>query len=168
MYPRGSAGPAVRPLRCAQGRPCGFSSGAGSCRAANKIIRILMGRAAKTRARWKSRNAGRRALRYISLAGTLPNSRAGAGWQLTACVCQPMRRRGFEAESRGPTKQVRATLAPRFFRDALGAEQPPLDSQRPAIQNYPLTGSGSFRLTKGVPTFQAYNTSARTDQCFQF
>ena len=34
----GSAGPALR--------PCGSSSGAGSCRAANKIIRILMGCAA--------------------------------------------------------------------------------------------------------------------------
>jgi hypothetical protein len=37
LYPRGSAGPALR--------PCGFSSGAGSCRAANKIIRILTHRA---------------------------------------------------------------------------------------------------------------------------
>jgi hypothetical protein len=52
----GSAGPALR--------PCGFSSGAGSCRAANKIIRIIMGHAAKTASRWKSRKAGERALRY--------------------------------------------------------------------------------------------------------
>jgi hypothetical protein len=35
----GSAGPALR--------PCGFSSGAGSCRAASKIIRILMRHALK-------------------------------------------------------------------------------------------------------------------------
>ena len=34
----GSAGPAVR--------PCGFSSGAGSCRAASKIIRVLLDHAA--------------------------------------------------------------------------------------------------------------------------
>jgi len=33
--------------------------------------------------------------------GTVP-------WQLTACVCQPTRTRGFETESRGPTRQVRA------------------------------------------------------------
>jgi hypothetical protein len=43
----GSAGPALQ--------PCGSSSGAGCCRAANKIIRILVSRAAKTTARWKSR-----------------------------------------------------------------------------------------------------------------
>jgi hypothetical protein len=58
LYPRGSAGPALR--------PCGSSSGAGSCRAAKKIIRILRGRPAQTTARWKSRQAGERALRYIS------------------------------------------------------------------------------------------------------
>jgi len=40
-----------------------------------------------------------------------PNRRSGAGWPLIACVCQPMRRRGFEAESRGPARQVRATVA---------------------------------------------------------
>ena len=55
--PRGSAGPAFR--------PCGPSSGAGSCRAANKIIRILLSRAVQTTVRWKSRKAGKRALRYI-------------------------------------------------------------------------------------------------------
>ncbi len=54
---RGSAGPAVR--------PCGSSSGAGSCRAANKVIRILRRRAAQPASRWKSRKAGERALRYI-------------------------------------------------------------------------------------------------------
>jgi hypothetical protein len=52
-----SAGPAVR--------PCGSSSGAGSCRAANKVIRIATGRAAQPAARWKNRKAGERALRYI-------------------------------------------------------------------------------------------------------
>ena len=62
----GIAGPALRPLRCAQGRLCGFSSGAGSCRAANKIIRILSGCAVQGTAPWKSRKAGERALRYIS------------------------------------------------------------------------------------------------------
>jgi len=53
----GSAGPALW--------PCGFSSGAGSCRAANKIIRILTRRAAQPASRWKSRKAGERALRYL-------------------------------------------------------------------------------------------------------
>ena len=48
-------------------RPCGSSSGAGSCRTANKIIGISHRRAAKTTARWKSRKAGERALRYIFL-----------------------------------------------------------------------------------------------------
>jgi hypothetical protein len=43
---RGSAGPALR--------PCGFSSGAGSCRAAHKIIRVLTGRAAQSASRWES------------------------------------------------------------------------------------------------------------------
>ena len=47
MQPACSAGPAVCPLRCAQGRLCGSSSDAGSCRAANRVIRIIMGRAAK-------------------------------------------------------------------------------------------------------------------------
>ena len=54
----GSAGPAVR--------PCGSSSDAGSCRTANKTIGISHGRAVKGTARWKSRKAGERALRYIS------------------------------------------------------------------------------------------------------
>jgi hypothetical protein len=53
------AGPALR--------PCGSSSGAASCRTANKIIGISHRRAAKTTARWKSRKAGERALRYIFL-----------------------------------------------------------------------------------------------------
>src|SRR5271167_1279532 len=34
------------------------------------------------------------------------------GCLLTACVCQSTRRRGFASESRGPTRQVRATRAP--------------------------------------------------------
>ena len=53
----GSAGPALR--------PCAFSSGAGFCRIANTIIRILTGRAAQPTARWKSRKAEKRALRYL-------------------------------------------------------------------------------------------------------
>jgi hypothetical protein len=54
--PACSAGPALR--------PCGFSCGAGCCRGANKIIRISAGRAAQPASRWKSRKAGKRALRY--------------------------------------------------------------------------------------------------------
>jgi len=45
--PACSAGPAVR--------PCGSSSDVGSCRVANKGIRIIMGHAVNIAARWKSR-----------------------------------------------------------------------------------------------------------------
>jgi len=69
MQPACSAGPAVRPLRSAQGRLCGSSSHAGSCRAANKGIRIIMGHAVNIAAQWKSRKAGERALRYIPFRG---------------------------------------------------------------------------------------------------
>ena len=48
-------------------KPCGLSSGAGPFRAAQSA------------SRWKSRNARRRALRYISVAWTPPNRRASAG-----------------------------------------------------------------------------------------
>ena len=86
-HPACSAGPAVR--------PCGSSSDAGSCRAANRTIRFRLGpapnmlseniqaapsrtgdrlqdtnkgsRAVKTTPRWKSRKAGKRALRYLFL-----------------------------------------------------------------------------------------------------
>jgi hypothetical protein len=67
----GSAGPALR--------PCGFSSGGGSCRAANKIIRIITRRAAKTASRWKNRKAGERALRY--LFSCVPRRAAGSHGQ---------------------------------------------------------------------------------------
>ena len=80
-------------------RPCGLSTSAG------------IFRAAQSASQWKSRNARRPALRYISLAWMPPNRGAGAGWPLTACVCQPMRTQGLEAESCGPTRQVHATLA---------------------------------------------------------
>ena len=43
---------------------CPLSGAAGSCCAANEIIRILMVRAAPTTVRWKSRKAGERAMRY--------------------------------------------------------------------------------------------------------
>jgi hypothetical protein len=59
LWGGGSAGPAVR--------PCGSSSDAGSCRTANKTIGISHGRAVKGTARWKSRKAGERALRYTFL-----------------------------------------------------------------------------------------------------
>ena len=68
LYTRGSAGPAVRPLRSAQGRLCGFPTGVGSCRAVNKIIRIATGRTAKTASRWKSRPPFRLAGWRASLA----------------------------------------------------------------------------------------------------
>ena len=48
MQPACSTGPAVRPLRSAQGRLCGSSSGAGSCRAANRTIRFRLGPAPNT------------------------------------------------------------------------------------------------------------------------
>ncbi|MGD0007925.1 MAG: hypothetical protein ABSE93_05190 [Terriglobia bacterium] len=75
------------PERSEWGRLCGFSSGAGCCRAAVALTPQggvsrsgahekcrprragsalhLLGRAPKTTARWKSRKAGERALRYI-------------------------------------------------------------------------------------------------------
>jgi hypothetical protein len=56
--PACSAGPALR--------PCGFSSGADSYRAANRSIRTSTERAAQPAPRWKSRKAGKRALRYLS------------------------------------------------------------------------------------------------------
>ena len=70
----GSAGPAVAgpPILMADG----FSSGVGSCRAANKIIRILTRRAAQPASRWKSRKAGERALRY--LFSCVPRRAAGS------------------------------------------------------------------------------------------
>ena len=67
----GSAGPAVR--------PCGISSGVGFCRAANKIIRIIMGHAAQPAARWKNRKAGEQALRY--LFSCVPRGAAGGRGQ---------------------------------------------------------------------------------------
>ena len=79
-------------------KPCGLSTSGG------------LFRAAQSASRWKSRNAGKRALRYISLAWMPPNRRGGAGWPLIACVGQPMRRGGFEAASCDPTNQVRVTL----------------------------------------------------------
>jgi hypothetical protein len=41
---------------------------------------------------------------------------AGTGWLLTACVGQPMRRRGSETDNGGPTRQVRATLTSHLTR----------------------------------------------------
>ena len=97
----GSAGHALRPLRSAQGRPCGSSSGAGSCRAAVALTSQggvsrsgarekcrprragsalhLLGRAAKPASRWKSRPSAdglegepcAKSLLYKSLANSL-------------------------------------------------------------------------------------------------
>ena len=80
-------------------KPCGLSSSGD------------LFRAAQSGARWKSRNARRRALRYISLAWMPPNRRSRAGWPLVACVCHSMRRGGFEAAGCDPTNQVRVRLA---------------------------------------------------------
>ena len=47
--------------------PAALPAMRASCRTANKTIGISHGRAVKGTARWKSRKAGERALRYIFL-----------------------------------------------------------------------------------------------------
>jgi hypothetical protein len=70
-----SAGPAVRPLRRAQGKLCGFSSGpapAGPHIGQSRFVCACLernphnfSRAVETPTRWKNRRAEERALRYL-------------------------------------------------------------------------------------------------------